>query len=372
MHSATSPLSTTSQPSRIALHGDPETPYLEWFGQQLGRMLKGRGHPSVGIEGDPGLVVHFTSAVRPRPFRRRAQGTFVVSVVEAEQPPENVLVEAYPILVRSLSNLLIYIAPEGESRAIYFVTLEQGYYKAEARDNETLLDEIYQRLMPLASTRLVINTIFDRTLPPELYDGDETTQAIYDAGRRLDAMNLLPAPFPIDQILGERDLQHVRRLFGIGGLSYGNLSARRDQGSFWMSARGVNKADLRRIGRDIVLITDYIPAKNAMQVQVPPEIDPKSASVDAIEHWALYREHPDIGAIVHVHAWMEGVSSTTVNYPCGTFELAQEVAEHVRMAPDPSRAVVGLKNHGLTITGRSLDDIFERIDGRLQRQVPMS
>ena len=40
--------------------------------------------------------------------------------------------------------------------------------------------------------------------------------------------------------------------------------------------------------------------------------------------------------------------------------------------PEPERAVIGLKNHGLTITGTSLEDIFERIEGRILRQVPMS
>jgi hypothetical protein len=68
---------------------------------------------------------------------------------------------------------------------------------------------------------------------------------------------------------------------------------------------------------------------------------------------------------------MEGIASTRVNYPCGTYELAKEVSELVAASPDPSRAVVGLKNHGLTITGRSLEDIFERIDGRILPQVPM-
>jgi ribulose-5-phosphate 4-epimerase/fuculose-1-phosphate aldolase len=139
-----------------------------------------------------------------------------------------------------------------------------------------------------------------------------------------------------------------------------------------MSARGVNKANLREVGREVLLIADYEPREDAMVVRVPRGVEPRGASVDAIEHWVLYREHPTIGAIVHVHAWMEEVSSTTMNYPCGTYELAQEVAECVRRAPDPSRAVVGLKNHGLTITGRSLDEIFERIDGKILRQVPMS
>jgi hypothetical protein len=68
---------------------------------------------------------------------------------------------------------------------------------------------------------------------------------------------------------------------------------------------------------------------------------------------------------------MEGISSTEINYPCGTVELAGAVADLVRRAPDPSRAVVGQRNHGLTITGLSLDEIFGRIDGKIVRNVPM-
>jgi ribulose-5-phosphate 4-epimerase/fuculose-1-phosphate aldolase len=172
--------------------------------------------------------------------------------------------------------------------------------------------------------------------------------------------------------LSKRDLDHVKKLFGLGGLSYGNLSARHDERTFWMSASGVDKGNLQTIGRDILLITGFDPEHKAMYVSVPPHVEPRRASVDAIEHWKLYTEHPQIGAIVHVHAWLAGVPSTTVNYPCGTAELATEVAELVRQQPDPARAVIGLKNHGLTITGRSLDDIFERITGRLLPQVPMT
>ena len=84
----------------------------------------------------------------------------------------------------------------------------------------------------------------------------------------------------------------------------------------------------------------------------------------------IYREHPDVGAILHVHAWIEGTVATEINYPCGTLELAEAVADLVR-APDPSRAVVGQRNHGLTITGPSLDEIFARVDGKIVRKVPM-
>ena len=108
-----------------------------------------------------------------------------------------------------------------------------------------------------------------------------------------------------------------------------------------------------------------------MVVSHPPGVEPRRVSVDAIEHWMIYREHPDVGAILHFHGWMEGIPSTEFNYPCGTRELGQAVADIVREANDPSRCVVGLKNHGLTVTGTSLDEIFERVEGKVLRTVPM-
>ena len=44
----------------------------------------------------------------------------------------------------------------------------------------------------------------------------------------------------------------------------------------------------------------------------------------------------------------------------------------MRAAPDPGHAVIGLKNHGLTITGESLDEILARVGPHIVRQVPMS
>jgi ribulose-5-phosphate 4-epimerase/fuculose-1-phosphate aldolase len=143
------------------------------------------------------------------------------------------------------------------------------------------------------------------------------------------------------------------------------------QPQFWMSASGVDKSSLHEIGRDILLVTGHDEARDVMQLRVPAGVEPRRVSVDAIEHWMIYRDHPEVQAILHVHAWIEGTLATEINYPCGTVELAESVAELVRQAPDPSRAVVGQRNHGLTITGHSLDEIFERIDGRIVRKVPM-
>ncbi|MGE5741125.1 MAG: class II aldolase/adducin family protein, partial [Candidatus Aminicenantes bacterium RBG_16_66_30] len=107
-------------------------------------------------------------------------------------------------------------------------------------------------------------------------------------------------------------------------------------------------------------------------VSVPPDHDPKArVSVDAVEHELIYRTYPGVGAIVHVHAWMDDVLCTGQNYPCGTIELAEDVALLLARTGQPERATVGLRNHGLTITGPNLDEIFGRIRGRLRTEVRM-
>ena len=139
-----------------------------------------------------------------------------------------------------------------------------------------------------------------------------------------------------------------------------------------MTARGVNKAKLSAVGKDILLVKGFDYEGGKALVSVPPVYEPKArVSVDAVEHEMIYRKIPGVGAIVHVHAWLEGVLCTRQNYPCGTQELAEEVVDLLLQTDSPSRTAVGLKNHGLTITGPNLDEVFERISGRLITQVPM-
>ena len=109
-----------------------------------------------------------------------------------------------------------------------------------------------------------------------------------------------------------------------------------------------------------------------MVLSVPPTVEPRRVSVDAIEHWMIYQAHPDVGAILHVHAWMQGIAATDINFPCGTAELATSVADLLDQEPDPSHAVIGLRNHGITATGETLTEILDRIEPKVLRQVPMS
>ncbi len=357
--------------------GQWEADRVSWFVSGLRDVMIRRGHRHVQDPDQAALVINCFPREEPKPFRRRGQAVFLVGLTEfapGERTVREVIPEGYPLLVRSLANLLIGInGPDDESPDAHFITPEQGYYRVRGRSSDpTFFDRVYQRIEPLATSRLVIDNVFEPDLPEELWEGNAVTESIHRAGKRLDALDLLPAPFPIDRILSERDLRHLKRLYGLGGLSYGNISARHDADTFWMSASGVDKSNLREIGRDILLVKDYDADSGAMILSVPPHVEPRRVSVDAIEHWMIYREHPGVGAILHVHGWMEGIPSTEFNFPCGTYELGQAVADIVRQHPDPTRAVVGLKNHGLTITGPSLDEIFDRIEGRILTSVPMS
>ena len=105
---------------------------------------------------------------------------------------------------------------------------------------------------------------------------------------------------------------------------------------------------------------------------MPPDVEPRRVSVDAIEHWKIYQENPHVNAVLHVHAWIEGIPATDINYPCGTQELAESVAELLAAEPDPGHAVIGLRNHGITATGETLAEILDRIEPRVLRQVPMT
>lgn len=356
----------------FAIHGLPETDAGRRFVDGLRARMLAAGHPEHRTPGaDTSVVLHITPHASPKPYRRASASTFVVGVIEAPERPVDLLPAAYPFLVRSLANLGLYLVPNGDLPSPVFVTLEQGVYQVGADGRDEYFDAVYERVAPLALSRLVIANEFIPDLPNDI--DDLGTRRLAEAGQRLDQLGLLPAPFPLEGLLGPRELRHVRMLFSVGGLSYGNLSVRRDDSSFWMSGSGVDKSSMSEVGRDMLLVTGFDAEARSMRLSVPPSVEhPGRVSVDAIEHWMIYHRHPEVGAIVHAHAWMPDIVTTQINYPCGTVELASAVADLVSAAPDPGRAVIGQKNHGLTITGPDLDDIFERIEGVAESRVPMA
>jgi ribulose-5-phosphate 4-epimerase/fuculose-1-phosphate aldolase len=349
---------------KYAIWGTPTSPAHEEWVRAVGTQFEADGFVAVDNTSDADFVLNMFDAADPKAFRRASRGTYSAAFYELPHAPEDALKESYPMLVRTLSNVVLLRVPE---KGVWFTTMERGTY--HVADDPAA---IYERLEPLATSRLVIDNEWIPDLEPELWDGDEITADIGEAGRRLDELDLLPSPFPVEEYLSDRDLRHVMRLYSVGGLSYGNLSARKDETRFWMSASGVDKSQLETVGRDFLMVKDFDDDRGIIVLSVPPGIEPRRVSVDAIEHWMIYQAHPDVGAILHVHAWMEGIAATDINYPCGTQELAVAVADLVAMEPDPANAVIGLRNHGITCTGASLSEILDRVAPKVLRQVPMT
>jgi hypothetical protein len=347
------------------------SPWLQQMREGLTATMQHYGHLMAASVDAAQLVFHVVNPNRPRPFRRQSKAVFVVGIAEGEPIGDNPLASTYPILLRSLSNLLIYCGAHPQQWA-YLITPELGCYAAPELTQQTQwFDALYTRIAPLATSHLVIENHFDWDLPDDLADGTVVTDQMRAASRVLDAWHLFPTPYPLQHILPPEDYRHLQRVFGIGGISYGNLSARHDATRFWMSASGIDKGQIGIVSRDILLVTGYDPVLNAMRLSVRPGSHPLRVSVDAVEHWGIYRSHPEIGAMIHIHAWVDGIPSTAVNYPCGTVEMGQAMADVLDQDPHPERTIIGLRNHGITATGPDFPDILSRLENRVRTQVPM-
>ena len=350
--------------------GDVDGP-LGTFAEQLGEALEASGIVPTDDPLEADLVLNLVDVDDPKPFRRKSRGTFVAALYAARRasPRTGCASRTRCSCARSrTSSSATCRRPASPSRPWSAATTRVE----ENGGGPGFAHAVAERLLPLATSRLVIENEFRTDLEPELWDGDELTREIGEAGRRLDALGLLPAPFPIEELLSRAraaarlaPLRHRRPLLRQPLRAQG-----RDR--FWMSASGVDKSKLDEPNRDILLVSGYEPADARMILSVAPDIEPRRVSVDAIEHWMIYQHHPDVGAILHVHAWMEGIAATDINYPCGTAELAGAVSDLMAAEPDPAHAVIGLRNHGITATGESLSEILDRIEPRLLRQVPMS
>lgn len=341
--------------------------------------FQNHGHELHANGGEVNFVLNLTSADNPRSTKRKSQKVFVISFVAVRDTSGDFQSKLYTLLVRTISNLVVVVTPElgangasAKPGTAYFTTPEGGFYSVPFDP-----DAVYERMLPVASSHYAINNRMSEDLPERLWSGSAIVKEISRFGKEMDALGVLPMPFPLHEFLSPADLRHVYRIYGITGLSYGNLSAREavpelGNSTFWMTGRGVNKATLSRVGKDVLLVTAYDESTCEVAVSVPPGNERTArVSVDAVEHELIYRTYPRVGAIVHVHCWIDGVISTTQNYPCGTTELAREVVAMLAKTGSPEAAAVGLKNHGLTITGPSLEEIFARVRDKLLRQVPM-
>lgn len=331
-----------------------------------------KGDQQVNNTDEADYVLNLTTLENPRSIRRKSRSLFVITFIcgyEINMDPEKIKADSYNALVKSLSNQLIYISSGLET---YFTTPEAGFYNIYFN-----AEEIYEKIRPIISSNFATDNRFVQDLPEKLWNGSDITEQMSKYGKVLDELGVLPVPFRLKGFLSETQLRQLYKIYGITGASYGNLSAREripelGEDTFWMTGRGVDKSNLHKIGKDILLVKDFDYEKREAVISMPPDYDPKArVSVDAVEHSMIYKAFPEVGAIVHAHAWIRGVKCTRQNYPCGTIELAEEVLSLLKTTDDPTSTAVGLKNHGLTITGKSLQEIFRNYSHKLVKEVKM-
>lgn len=348
-------------------------PALEALAEDLTRTCVEHGHDLVPEPNGAGFAFNVVDPSRPQFVRRRSQSLFVFSLMHTRQNGKDLKAVCYTALIQTLANQLVCLVDmEDGQREVIFTTPEAGFYRAPYDP-----ERVYRSIFPIASAHFATENVFCFDLPEEYHEPSPIVRDIFQHGKELEDMGVLPVPFPLDEVLTEEGRRQLYKIYGITGASYGNLSARErvpgfGRSAFWMTGRGVNKAHLSKVGTDVLLVKEFDHEHGAACLSVPPDTDPRArVSVDAVEHSMIYEAYPGVGAIIHAHAWMDGIPCTRQNYPCGTRELAQEVLDLLGRTPDPAHCVVGLKNHGVTITGESLTEIFDRINGRLMTQVAM-
>ncbi|MDP4276190.1 MAG: class II aldolase/adducin family protein [Bacteroidota bacterium] len=354
-------INNTSTSVELSVHAD----------RLVDEFLK-RGYYQAVPDQHPDFVLNLIDLDKPVAYRRKVQEEMVVSVAFLDKDRPDLKSACYIALVKSISNMLFCLVAHEGSMKGYSITPEVGFVEFPFTS-----EKMYQYMYPVISSHFVLRNRFDTCLASEKLQSVPEVNDIVQFAKELLSLGVLPAPFPLTSFLDQDMIEHLFRLYNIRGLSYGNLSIRNknydiDGSTFWMTARGVDKSKLTGVGKDILLVKGYDEASGEMVVSVPEDYDPKvRVSVDAIEHYMIYHSFPQVGAIVHVHAWIDGISCTDQTYPCGTRELAENVVALLKSTPDPGRAEAGLKNHGITVTGPDIRDIFSRLRTRLKTTVPM-
>ncbi len=154
-------------PRTFAWSGEPLGERLRWFADGLRTVMLDQGYTEVATPGpDVAVVLHFLDPAAAKPYRRKNAPTFVVALAELDAPPPDMLRTGYPLLVRGLANLTIMVSPTAAGSIAQFVTLEQGTYAIDTgTDDGEFFTEVFERVEPLASSRLVIGNEFTTDLP---------------------------------------------------------------------------------------------------------------------------------------------------------------------------------------------------------------
>jgi ribulose-5-phosphate 4-epimerase/fuculose-1-phosphate aldolase len=300
-------------------------------------------------------------------IERRTYQDFVgiFFIADAAESDAQRVVRSYEVGLRCMANLAGYTEITGDGPQDYRMTLitpERGHEVLTGSDDAA--DWLFDLLLQRSDVTYIDENIIHSDLPEDLHDGTDVTRKMREMARRLDDLNLVPSAVVLDG-LSERARRRFFKVLGQKQVSYGNMSARHAGDVFWMTGRGVNKAKLDVIGKDILLVSKFDPDAREVHITVPPGFEDSRASIDSSIHAAIYREFAEIGAMIHIHWFVDGIVYTDEHYPCGTIELCESTLNGLRQTDDPLRTILGLANHGIIVTGADLEDCWAQIEAKL-------
>jgi hypothetical protein len=224
---------------RYAIWGTATSPAHEEWVRAVGKQFEADDFVLVDDIADADFVLNMFDAEDPKAFRRASRGTYSAAFYELDEAPEDPLKASYPMLVRTLSNVVLMRVPgtaSGSRRWSRARTTCRG-----SRDD----------LRPPRAARdvtLVIDNEWIPDLEPDLWDGDDVTVDISEAGGGSTSSTCCPRRSPSRSICRAATCATSCACTRSVGLSYGNLSARKDETRFWMSASGVDKSKLESSG----------------------------------------------------------------------------------------------------------------------------
>lgn len=136
--------------------------------------------------------------------------------------------------------------------------------------------------------------------------------------------------------------------------TYGNMSFKKDDTSFYITGRNVHKGKLSK--DNLCFIENVSEVKNDSiysEVNYHGTIKP---SIDTAIHSKIYAE-TKYTHIIHIHTnklFLGDIPLTDYNYPCGSMEERDAIIKFILENKD--RNVIQLYKHGLIILGNSFDE----------------
>ena len=300
-------------------------------------------------------------------IERRTYQDFVgiFFIADAADNDAQRVVRSYEIGLRCMANLAGYTEVTGDGPQDYSMTLitpERGHEVLTGSDDAA--DWLFNLLLQRSDVTYIDENIVHADLAEDLRGGTDVTRQMQEMARRLDDLDLVPAAVGLEG-LSDRARRRFFKVLGQKQVSYGNMSARHDGDVFWMTGRGVDKAKLDVIGKDILLVGEFDPGAREIHITVPPGFEDSRVSIDSSIHATIYREFPEVGAMIHIHWFAPDIVYTDEHYPCGTIELCESTLDGLKETDNPVRTILGLANHGIIVTGADLEDCWAQIEAKL-------